>query len=310
MEIIKLGYNHSVTLSDEIVATIGEFDGIHIAHQKLFKKTLELAKAKNKKSAVITFDPHPDVVLGKNSYVLLSDIDKVNIISKYEFDYLFIIEFDKDVLSMSHHDFVKKYLLTLNVTELVVGFDFKYGFKGIGNCDTISSDSNGKINVTVIDEQLVEQNKIGSSYIKKLLTNGSIKDANKLLGRFFKLSGYIIHGKNIGEKINVPTANLKIDYNSAILKQGVYAGFCYVKGNRYNAICNIGHNPSFNYRTNLSYEIHILDDEFNEKIYDEFVELELVEYLREEVVFPNITAFQNQIAVDKKTAISILNNAL
>ena len=110
MEIIKLGYNHSVTLSDEIVATIGEFDGIHIAHQKLFKKTLELAKAKNKKSAVITFDPHPDVVLGKNSYVLLSDIDKVKIISKYEFDYLFIIEFDKDVLSMSHHDFVKKYL--------------------------------------------------------------------------------------------------------------------------------------------------------------------------------------------------------
>lgn len=310
MEIIKLGYNHSVTLLDEIVATIGEFDGIHIAHQKLFEKTLELAKAKNKKSAVITFDPHPDVVLGKNSYVLLSDIDKVNIISKYEFDYLFIIEFDKDILSMSHHDFVKKYLLALNVTELVVGFDFKYGFKGIGNCDTLSSDSNGKINVTVIDEQLVEQNKIGSSYIKKLLTNGSIKDANKLLGRFFKLSGYIIHGKNIGEKINVPTANLKIDYNSAILKQGVYAGFCYVKGNRYNAICNIGHNPSFNYRTNLSYEIHILDDEFNEKIYDEFVELELVEYLREEVVFPNITAFQNQIAVDKKTAISILNNAL
>ncbi len=310
MEIIKLGYNHSITLSEEIIATIGEFDGIHIAHQMLFDKTIELAKSCNKKSAVITFDPHPDVVLGKNGYVLLSEIDKIDIISKYEFDYLFIIEFNEDVLSLPHYDFVNNYLLKLNVIKLVVGFDFKYGYKSLGNCDTLKTDSKGKIDVIVVEEQVFEGNKIGSSLIKQLLINGLVKDANKLLGRYFKLSGTIIHGNNIGEKIDVPTANLKIDYNSAILKQGVYAGYCYVKGEKYNAICNIGHNPSFNYRLDLSYEIHILDTCFKEKIYDEFVELELVEYLREEVVFQNIIEFQKQINIDKNRAISILNNAL
>ena len=85
MEIIRLGHNHSVTFMDEIVATIGEFDGIHIAHQMLFKKTLELSSKYNKKSAVITFDPHPDLVLGKNDYLLLSASDKIDIISKYGF---------------------------------------------------------------------------------------------------------------------------------------------------------------------------------------------------------------------------------
>lgn len=310
MEIIRLGHNHSVTFTDEIVATIGEFDGIHIAHQMLFKKTLELSSKYNKKSAVITFDPHPDLVLGKNDYLLLSASDKIDIISKYGFDYLFIIEFDDNILSMSHFDFVKKYLLKLNVVHLVVGFDFRYGYKGLGNCSTLNGDSEGKIDVVVVDEQMFNNNKIGSSYIKKLLSDGLVKEANQLLGRYFKLSGYIIHGKNIGEKIKVPTANLKIDYDSTILKQGVYAGYCYVNGEKYISICNIGHNPSFNYRSDLSYEIHILNDGFNNKIYDEFVELELVEYLREEIVFQNITEFQKQIIEDKKRAISILNNAL
>ena len=99
----------------------------------------------------------------------------------------------------------------------------------------MKTDSKGKIDVIVVEEQVFEGNKIGSSLIKQLLINGLVKDANKLLGRYFKLSGTIIHGNNIGEKIDVPTANLKIDYNSAILKQGVYAGYCYVKGEKYNA---------------------------------------------------------------------------
>ena len=150
MEIIRLGHNHSVTFMDEIVATIGEFDGIHIAHQMLFQKTLELSSKYNKKSAVITFDPHPDLVLGKNDYLLLSASDKIDIISKYGFDYLFIIEFDDNILSMSHFDFVNKFLLNLNIVHLVVGFDFRYGYKGLGNCSTLNVDSDGKIDVVVV----------------------------------------------------------------------------------------------------------------------------------------------------------------
>lgn len=310
MEIIKLNYDHSFKNDEEIVATIGEFDGIHIAHQKLFDETIRIAKDNKCKSAVITFDPHPDVVLGKNTTMILSSDEKIKIINDFNFDYLFIIEFSQNVLSMSHNDFVEKFLINLSITNLVVGFDFRYGYKGLGNSDSIEEDSFGKINVKVIEEQTLNNDKIGSSYIKKLLLNGFIKDANILLGRYFKLSGYVIHGNNVGEKINVPTANLKINFDSPTLKEGVYAGYCFVNGNKYNAICNIGHNPSFNYRDNLSYEIHIIDDTFNDSIYDEFIELELVDYLREEVIFKNITDFQKQIENDKNRANFILNNAL
>lgn len=310
MEIIRLNYNHSFISNERIVATIGEFDGVHIAHQKLFKDTLKLANEKNSKSAVITFDPHPDVVLGKNQHTIMSMAEKNKVIESFGFDYLFIIHFDDNILQMPHDVFVNKFLLKLNVTDLVVGFDFRYGYKGLGSCDTIKEDSLEKINVLVIEEQTLEGNKIGSSLIKTYLSKGLLKEVNYLLGRNFKLSGYIIHGNNIGEKINVPTANLDVEFSSPVLKQGVYAGYCFVKDNKHNAIINIGHNPSFNYRDNLSYEIHIIDEDFNETIYDNFVELELVEYLREEVVFEKITDFQKQIEKDKKTAFLILNNAL
>ena len=310
MEIVLLDGKNSFSMNNKIVATIGEFDGIHIAHQELFKKTIEISKDKKYLSAVITFDPHPDVYLKKDESVILSNSEKLSIIESYGFDYLFIIKFNNQIVTMSHPDFIENYLTKINIAHLVIGFDFKYGYKGLGNKDTISSDSNNQITVTTVPELKVGNHKIGSSYIKKLLNDGAIEEANLLLGRKYKLTGHVIHGNNIGEKIKVPTANLKLDFSSTNLKQGVYVGICKVLGKKYYSICNIGHNPSFNYRDFLSYEIHIIDENFASSIYDEYIELELVKYLREEKTFKNIEDFKIQIECDKKEAFEILNNAL
>lgn len=313
MEVIKVdaSLNHRL-INDHIVATIGDFDGIHLAHQELFRKTLEIASSKSLKSAVITFDPHPNKIISRNSNYsnLLSLDDKIAIIKQWGFSYLIIISFDLILSRLSHEEFVKKILLNLGIQEVVVGFDFHYGYQGIGNQTTIYSDSKEKIIVNVIPKITINNQKIGSSYIKELLSKGKIKEVNNLLGYHFKITGQVIHGRNIGEKIQVPTANLALCTNYPKIKEGVYVVKCLINDQKYFAICNIGHNPSFNYYENLSYEIHIIEDSFSDNLYDKKITVEFIDYLREEKVFSSVSDFKRQIEQDKKRAINILNNAL
>lgn len=313
MEIIKinsiLDYN---SIMDNLVATIGEFDGVHLAHKKLFNETLKIAQKKNLKSAVITFEPHPDKVINKDqTYVsLLSLEEKCELISKYHFDYLIIITFDNYLSKMSHKDFVQKFLIGLGVKEVVVGFDFHYGFHGEGISNSIITDSEHKINVNIIPEMIIDNQKIGSSLIKKMLNEGDLQKANTLLGYYYTIKGIVVHGRNIGEKIKVPTANLRLNRSYPHLKEGVYAGKCIIDGQKLFAICNIGHNPSFNYYENLSYEIHIIEENFKSNLYGKEISIELIEYLREEKKFKNIKDFQGQIECDKNRAFLVLNNTL
>lgn len=312
MEIIKINSFSNDFYLENLVATIGEFDGVHIAHQALLEKTLEIAEEKKLKSAIITFDPHPDKILKKdlNHASLLSFEEKCDFIEKYHFDYLIVIDFDNNLANMPHNIFVQKFLLQLGVKEVVVGFDFCYGFKGEGKAETIYGDSNNQIIVHVVPEIIIDNQKVGSSLIKDLLSLGNVKKVKFLLGYNYKISGVVIHGRNIGEKINVPTANLKLDREYPRLKEGVYATRCLINGLYKKAILNIGHNPSFNFYENVSYEIHIIEDDFSDNLYDLKLSVELVEYLREEKVFENIADFQIQIKKDKNQAISILNNTL
>lgn len=312
MEIIKISSSSNNFNLENIVATIGEFDGLHLAHQALLKKTLEIAEEKNYKSALITFEPHPDIVLKKDlDYVsLLSFEEKSDIIKNNNFNYLIVITFDNNLSNMEHNIFVQKFLLELGVKELVVGYDFCYGFKGLGKAKSIAIDSNNQIKVHIIPEIIIEEKKVGSSLIKDLLSRGNVKKVKMLLGYNYRISGEVVHGRNIGEKIKVPTANLKLDRKYPKLKEGVYAGKCLINGQYYNAILNIGHNPSFNYYENLSYEIHIIEENFSCNLYGQKITLELIEYLREEQVFKNIEDFQMQICKDKNQANLILNNTL
>ena len=310
MEVIRINSLSEVPrIEANITATIGEFDGIHLAHQLLFKKTLELACKNNTKSAVITFDPHPDSLIKKVEIQSIFSLEeKIEQIKTYNFDYLFVINFSKDILEMPHQDFSKHYLKKLNIVHLVIGFDFKYGYRGLGNKDTIIKE--GIKNVEVIPEVIINNKTVSSTYIKELLAIGELTEANKLLDKNFTLSGEVIHGRNIGEKISVPTANLKLSHNYPILKEGVYVVKCIIKGKKYLGIANIGHNPSFNYYQDLSYEIHIIEENFNENLYHQNIQVEFIKYLRNEIVFNTIDDFKKQIEKDKKEAFFTLNNGL
>lgn len=293
-----------------ISLTIGEFDGIHLAHQKLFNQTLNFASKDNTLSVVLTFDPHPDQLLKEDIFFesIFSFEEKIKEIGKYNFDYLLIVNFTKELSNMTHQEFYLKYLKPLHIKNLIVGFDFKYGHKGLGNYQTIKE---AGIENVIINEQMLYNNQtISSTLIKKLLNEGKIEEVNYLLGKKFKISGTVIYGKQIGSKINVPTANIRLDNNYPTLKKGVYVVKCLIDNNKYAGIMNIGHNPSFNYNQNRSYEVHIIEDGFNMNLYDKHIVVELIKFIRSEEVFENINAFKKQIELDKKEAILVLNNRL
>lgn len=171
----------------KLVATIGQFDGLHIGHMHLINQCLNIKNKHNLKSAVITFNPRVDVIIkndSKKNYLLDQEsiIDKL---TQLNIDYLLFINFSKEISTISHEDFFKKLLLPLNIQKLIVGFDFSYGYKGLGNATTISSDSANRIKPIIIEEQKINNEKIGTNQIKQYLLQGNILQANKLLGYNF-----------------------------------------------------------------------------------------------------------------------------
>lgn len=305
MELIKCSMDNCKILNDELVATIGQFDGLHIAHQMLIEKVLEIAKEKKLKSAVITFDPHPDVILNKNTQntSIMTLNEKASIIETMGIDYLIIIKFNKKVAEMTDSEFVNQFLLKINIKEIVVGLDFCFGKGGKGKANNISSLANDKINTTIISTKTYQNEKIGTAMIKSMLLNGDVLQASKLLGRYYRISGEVKKGNQIGSSINLPTANIEINNNEAIIKAGVYASRIIIDGKYYYGFSNYGNNPSFNKRNNNILETNIFN--FSGDLYGKYITIELIDYIREEKVFNNKDDFLKQIVKDKKMAFAI-----
>ncbi len=293
---------------EPIVCAIGQFEGIHQGHIALLKKTIEIGKNENLKTAVITFNPHPDYVLGKDKEInyIVPFKKKKEFIEQMGFDYLFVIDFTLDVANMEPCDFIKRYLLKTNIVHTVVGFDFSFGKRGCGKAEDINLYSDNKITNTIIDKVAFGDRKISSQDVKNSLVNGDIEKANKFLGRPFSIEGEVIYGNQVGQKISVPTANIAYDEDYINLKTGVYATTIIIDQEEYSSITNIGHNPSFNYSKKRSLETHILN--FDQNIYGKKVTVKFYKYLRDEVKFPTINEFLDQIAKDKEEALKILTH--
>ena len=305
MELVTLELDSLSRVKENLVVTIGQFDGLHIAHVSLISKTIEIAKSKGLKSGLITFDPHPDFVLKKdlsNTYVTPFQ-EKLKLINELGLDYLIVIKFNLEIASMEPSDFVNNILLANNVKEVVVGFDFRFGKKGSGLARDITSLSKNLIKTHIIEEIKYHNEKIGTTLVRNLLKLGKTNEVYQLLGRFYKFTGEVVRGNQVGRTIDLPTANFKVDKDFAKILPGVYAVRVTVDEKQYLGIANLGFNPSFNQSESMSFETHIFD--FSDDIYGKHIDVELVEYLRGEVKFDTKEAFLDQISKDKESAKNI-----
>lgn len=284
---------------DDKAIALGNFDGIHLGHQSLLKKVIDLSKVYNIKSSVFTFKQHTLEILNpeKKPNLIMTIRKKTEVFRQFNLDYAIFFNFNKDFSQLSPEDYVREILLKkLKAKIVVVGNNYRFGYKGFGDVELLYKNSKKyDFILKVIDPVKVDGKVVSSSYIRKLIRSGEIETANKCLGRAFSLEGIVIEGKRIGRKIGFPTANLKINENVIVPKVGVYITRIKIFNQCYLGVTNVGFNPTFG-NNNMSIESYIID--FANEIYDEFIEVEFIKRIRDEVKFNDIESLKNQLLKD------------
>ncbi|MGM0851504.1 MAG: bifunctional riboflavin kinase/FAD synthetase [Bacillota bacterium] len=308
MKVITVHHPHSISKNDfpPLVLALGYFDGVHRGHQRVIRAAVEKAKELKACSAVMTFDPHPSVVLGhkhKHIHYITPLEDKKEIIEELGVDYLFIVRFTSEFASLIPQDFVDQYMIGLNALHVVAGFDYSYGRLGKGTMETLPFHSRDMFTSTTISKLTDDDMKVSSTFIRESLKEGDVKKVRQLLGRPFKMKGTVIHGDKRGRKIGFPTANIELAYDYLTPKVGVYAVRMKIHDKWFDGVCNIGYKPTFKNpdEYSLSIEVHIFD--FHASIYGEEVYIEWYERIRDEQKFSGIEELISQIQKDKDKAI-------
>ena len=304
MRTFKLTYPHSFAPMDmpETVSAIGFFDGIHKGHQQVIGKAVEIAKQKNMESAVITFHPHPSVVLkkGQNHVKYITPLlEKQRILQQMDVDRLYIIEFNTELSKLSPQEFIDHFIVGLNIKHLVAGFDYSFGHKGEGNMSNIATFAKDRFTFTVIDKVTMGDEKVSSTRIRQLLKQGDVETVHQLLGRPLKFTSIVIPGAKRGSVLGYPTANLEINEEALLPKIGVYAVKVFYKQAVYEGMASIGTNPTFKEdKGNLSVEVNIFD--YNNDLYGEELQVEWHKFMRDEVTFDSIDELIDQLAKDEE----------
>ncbi|QHT46700.1 riboflavin biosynthesis protein RibF [Bacillus sp. SB49] len=244
------------------VTAVGFFDGIHKGHQKVIKAAGRKADELGLKRAVMTFDPHPSVVLknsGKKARYITPLGEKKAILKEMGIDYLFVVRFDKGLASLSPQDFVEHYFVGLHVKHVVAGFDFTYGYKGVGSMRTLPDDARGRLTHTVIEKVEKDQEKVSSTRIRKLLDTGEVSEVERLLGRPFYITGKVVSGEKRSRTSGYPTADIQVDESFYLPKPGVYAVSIRLKGKKLLGMANLEQKPMFYDTQHVSLEVHAFD---------------------------------------------------
>jgi riboflavin kinase / FMN adenylyltransferase len=283
MRIIKMGLESNRIYSKPMCACIGYFDGMHKGHQVLIEKTIEMAKKYHCESALITFDPDPWVTIkhAKDVKHISTMRERLNRAVEYGIQNIIILDFTTEFSQLSPEDFVQQILSKISLKGIVCGFDFHYGAMGKGSAETLKQTEG--LEVEVVQPIEDDLGKISSTRITKCIEEGKMQEASKMLGYNFRISGIVVHGRNKGHSIGFPTANLQFDPEYILPRTGVYTGFVIIQNERYKAMINLGHNPTFNLREDISLEANIFD--FNRDIYGKFITIEFIEFVREEKKF-------------------------
>ncbi|MFD2247699.1 bifunctional riboflavin kinase/FAD synthetase [Pontibacter ruber] len=292
------------------VVTSGTFDGVHVGHQKILRRVIERAKQQNGQSVVITFWPHPRLVLfpEDNELKLLSTIEeRIEQLSSFGIDYLLIIPFTKEFSRMSSRSFITDILVkAINTKVLVIGYDHRFGKNREGSFEHLKARSQQYgFEVEEIPRQDVDDVGVSSTKIRKALESGDLETATRYLGRNYTLTSVVEEGNKLGRTIGYPTANLKLpESHKLIPAHGVYAVWVKIGSERFVGMMNIGVRPTVD-GTKLTLEVHILN--FNRDIYGQSITVEFVEQLREEQKFDGLEALKVQLALDKEATERILS---
>ena len=278
-------------IDDEIPAVcIGGFDGVHLGHQELLKFTKESSNT----FQIITFDTLPKKYFNNEHKLLTTNNEKIELFKKYEPSNLVFINFEH-VLKFSPKTFCDMLKNNMKAKSIYVGNDFKFGANREGDVNYLIKYF-GENSIHTIEDYDHNNEKISSTLIKSFLNDGQIEHANAALGYEYSLSGSVIKGDQRGSQIGFPTANMNVDKNIQIPKNGVYKVKVYLNEILYEGIMNIGHKPTVSEGTRLSLEVHIFD--FNDDIYDADITVYFKKFIRDEIKFSSIDELIQQISKD------------
>ena len=278
------------------VVTIGNFDGIHLGHQKIIAQLKEHAEKLKVPSVVISFNPTPQNFFGADHAVLSSYEEKDFFLTSLGINYHLVINFNKEFSNINAQTFIEEFLLRkLNIKLCLVGDDFRFGKNRVGDFSLLQE--NGvKHGFAVEETATIEHNqiRISSTRIRECLQQNNLEETKKLLGRSYSISGKIVRGQQRGRTINFPTINI-LPNRSKSPVSGVFAVKVKLSGQTYFGICNAGHKPTVNGREFL-FETHIFD--FEKDVYEQFAEIVFLKHVRPEKKFNSFAELKDQIEKD------------
>lgn len=281
---------------------LGSFDGLHLGHLSLIEKAKDLAVKNNGKSIIFTFKNHPRKFLNTTNKIqlIMTNEEKIDILQNEEVDIIAFKAFDEKIMKMMPDEFIRWLCKSYNVKGIIVGFNFKFGYKNLGDVETLEKfQEEYKYKLYVMKPYTMQDEIISSTSIRKELLDGNVKKAFNMLSRPYMLSGKVIDGKKLGRTIGFPTANLEINKEKVIPKKGVYYTNVKIDEKTFKGITSVGNNPTVNGQE-LTLETYILN--FNEDIYGKEIKVYFIDRIRDEVKFNNINELVAQLKKDKKFA--------
>ena len=290
---------------ENAVVTIGTFDGVHIGHRKIIFRINEIARQINGESVLLTFFPHPRMVLHPeySSIKLLNTLnERIELLKQAGIDHLLIIPFTAEFAETSSEDFIRQVLVEkLGTKKLVIGYDHHFGKNREGSFMNLkNSASDYGFEVEEIPEQDINDVAVSSTKIRKSLLLGDLSTAKQYLGYDFELNGTVVRGDQIGRTIGFPTANIFVGEKYKLIpKDGIYAAMANINGKQYAGMLYIGNRPTLN-ETKKVIELNIFD--FDQDIYDQNIQVLLKEFIRDDQKFENLEALKAQLGNDEEVA--------
>lgn len=294
------------------VVTIGSFDGVHLGHQQILDRVKRLAQQSDGESIVITFHPHPRLVLypEDNSLQLITSIDeKVSLIRHYGIDNVVVVPFTVEFSQQSADEYIQKFLVEkFNPRYIVIGYDHRFGLNRQGDVSYLKwHGEQSAYEVVEIGKHEVEDIAVSSTKIRTALEAGAVDRARRLMGHPFLLTGTVVHGNKIGKKLGFPTANLDLNNRHKLLPPaGIYAVYAHHQGQQYGGMLYIGDRPTLKAYQNKTIEVNLFD--FDKDIYGDKLRLELVARTRDDQAFESLDALSAQLAEDRKEAQAVIHS--